>query len=656
MALRPAQLAPHGVLDALGDAFRMTKAWHQNRQAGAGPAVAGSGLAWDGGERGAPSLWPRDPSAPAEGTVGPPVSDAAIAGLCADQAPNGLFVVDETGRVIYLNDRCRRLIAPSRGCPDPLAQGPLGVEAFRVEVGAVAAPAMRGDATPRCRQMIARYRAQEGTERTVFETWTRLIGPAGQAWSMCLVRPLAQSQNDAHVEGYGVFDPMTHLPNQFMFRVMVDAAIRAARRDGSRVAVLMLDLDRFKAVNDDYGHKAGDSVLRLATERILECVRDSDVVARVGGDEFAIALIDPSGPAEASHVGERVLRALEQPMPLGAGLSVVVGCSIGIALFPGDGQDGESVLHHADLALYAAKRGGRHTVRFFNAAMGAAARRRLHIEGLVRSAVAEDRIEVHYQPVRVGGAIVSVEALARLRDSDGVLFGPDQFLDIAEGIGLGPAVGLRVLEIACHQMARWRQAFGPSFTLSVNASRRQIEAPGFARGVLDTLEAAGLAPSDLMIEIREDILMDSAALADGPLETLRAAGVWLAIDDFGLGCGALLRLAGLPVCCLKVSPRLLPDLTAPGRGPDLVALMVTIAERLGLSITIVGIETACQSRQFAAMHCDTQQGLYHGPPGAPSTITAALLAAASGDRAAAATVDGASPSVAAMPSGRTPIS
>lgn len=540
----------------------------------------------------------------------------SLAALAAIKSPNSLFVTEPSGRIVFINARCRDLLGLTK-TNQPLPN----MDSFRVELGSVPASDMHGQPEGPSHQVLARYSRDGAALFMAFETWTTITDDAGQAFCLCIMRPVADSASEASAEGFGVVDPMTGLPNQFLFRVMLDAVIKAARRDQKPLTILLLDLDRFKSVNDDYGHQAGDVVLRLAADRIRQCVRESDILSRIGGDEFAVTLIDSSGPGEITHVADRILAALNDPMEIGQDRTVSVGCSIGAAIWPDDGTGTDDILHHADLALYAAKRVGGGRLRLFSGAMRAEADARVRKEHLIRRAVAEDLIEVHYQPVCSAGRVVSVEALVRLRDADGTLLAPTEFLDVAEDIGLGAALGQRVLERACRQIAAWRRAFDPALTLSVNVSRRQIEAPGFDHAVLGTLRVFDLPNDALLIEVHERILMAESIAVEQALRRLATAGVRVAIDEFGAGVSSLSRLGDLPLSCLKLSRTFITELMAAGRNPAMIGLIARLAEHLNLTLVAEGVETAAQASMLEGMTCATQQGFHHGRPGDGDAIT-----------------------------------
>ncbi len=423
-----------------------------------------------------------------------------------------------------------------------------------------------------------------------------------------------------------VTDPLTGLPNRRLFSDRVNHALVRRSRSGMGVAVLFLDLDGFKLVNDSLGHAAGDEVLAAVGTRLRSCMRATDTIARLGGDEFAILLEDVEEDAEAVVAAERVIAALAQPLAL-PGREVSVRASIGAAVDRGEpGVTAVDLLRNADTAMYQAKATARGRLALFEPAMHARQLVRLELEGELREALDAGQLRLVYQPIVVlaTGEIIGAEALLRW-DRAGAPIGPDQFIPLAEETGDIVPIGRWVLAEACRQARHWQQETRlADFAISVNTSGRELAEPGFVAEVIGTLARSGLAPGHLTLEVTESVLLAENSAAVESLRALRAAGVHIAVDDFGTGYSSLSYLDRLPVDGLKIDRSFVQGL-APGRGKSaLVSATLGFARALGLTVTAEGIETDEQLRRLQELRCRQAQGFYFSRPLAAESLVELL--------------------------------
>ena len=405
-------------------------------------------------------------------------------------------------------------------------------------------------------------------------------------------------------------DALTDLPNRVLFRDRLAHALAELPRD-SRLAVLYLDLDHFKAVNDTLGHQIGDELLKTVAARLRNCVRETDTVARVGGDEFAIIHTGIDRPNEAAILARRICEAIREPCDLD-GHAAIADTSIGIALAPSDGNDPTELLKNADMALYRAKADGRGTYRFFEPAMDARMKARRSLELALRTALSSGEFELHYQPLvnLDDRRITCCEALIRWRHPERGLISPVEFIPVAEEIGLVVPLGEWVLRQACADAARWPA----DVKVAVNLSAIQVMNPNLVPVVVGALAAAGLPASRLEVEITESVLMQNSDTTLATLHRLRELGVKISMDDFGTGYSSLSYLRSFPFDKIKIDRCFISGL---GTGDDSVAIVLAIAglaKHLGISTTAEGVETRQQLQQVKALGCSEMQGFLFSPP------------------------------------------
>ena len=421
-------------------------------------------------------------------------------------------------------------------------------------------------------------------------------------------------------------DPLTGLPNRLLLSARLQHSIGVAHRDGGTLALLVLDLDRFKDVNDSYGHSAGDALLQQVAERLTNRLRGADTVTRLGGDEFAVLLENLAQPQDAARVAMEVIGILSEPWRLANDAEVRLGASLGISLFPEHGQTAEDLLQQADAALYQAKSEGRGRFQYFSADLTQAARQRIELESRLRRAITDQQLRVYYQPQIAipSGHIIGAEALVRWQDPERGLIPPGHFIPVAEETGLISAIGEWVLRETCRQGQEWRDAGLPSLTLAVNLSAHQLHHGDLAATVLQVLNETGFPAEWLELELTESALMQREAEAVTILERLRGLGLHLAMDDFGTGYSSLAYLRRFPLDVLKIDKSFVDDLPHQREAMEIAATIIAIGHTLGLKVLAEGVETPEQLAFLQLKGCDRYQGYLTSPP-IPAAAFVALL-------------------------------
>ena len=434
-------------------------------------------------------------------------------------------------------------------------------------------------------------------------------------------------RTDAQAIAYAAeHDFLTGLPNRMLLSDRIAQAIALARRRHTKVAVLFLDLDGFKRVNDSLGHPVGDRLLQSVATRLLVSVRAADTVSRQGGDEFVILLPDVAGAADVAALAEKLLRAVADPHDIEPH-DLHIGVSIGASLYPDDGLDAETLIKNADTAMYQAKEEGRQTFRFFTPAMSERAIERQTVEEALRRALERDELILHYQPqidVR-SGAITGAEALIRWRHPSRGLLSPDAFIPVAEESGLMIPIGAWVLREACAQAQAWRRAGLPAITMAVNVSAVEFGNKAFLAGILDALGDTGFDPRSLELELTESMLMRHAESAVAVLGAMRDIGARVAIDDFGTGYSSLSYLTRFPVDALKIDRSFIRQLGSDRSNAIIVHTIIGMAHALDLRVIAEGVETADQLRFLSRRRCEEAQGYLFSRP-APAADFARLFA------------------------------
>lgn len=473
--------------------------------------------------------------------------------------------------------------------------------------------------TKRIMQAVSRMDAGDYSE-PIGEPYPR--GELGQVMHAIdrMAESLAQqrreiAQNTESLERQARIDALTGLANRHMLNLRLDQALAYARHAQRVAGVLMLDLDRFKTVNDSLGHNQGDLLLQEVARRLSECIREDDTVARLGGDEFVVVLADMARREDIEPVAQKILRALAAPLEVGSQV-LSVTTSLGIAVFPRDGETADELLQYADTAMYRAKEQGGNAMTFFSPEMMQSILDRLQIEAGLRRALANGELCLHYQAIvdASTGHVTSAEALIRWQDPQRGLIAPLHFIPVAEETGMIVPIGNWVLREACAQARRWQEMGLGEIPVAVNLSALQFSAPSLDESVAQALRSSQCPASLLQLEITESSIM---AQLDQALETMRkltALGVQLMIDDFGTGYSSLSQLKLFPVSTLKIDRTFVRDINIDANDDAIVDTIIALARKLGLRTVAEGVETLEQVAFLQVRGCDKYQGFLFGPP------------------------------------------
>ncbi len=557
----------------------------------------------------------------------------AVLEATLESTADGIVVVDANGRVSSFNRRFSEMWGVSTG--DTNAGGVdsalshvlsqlCDAEAFMAKVADVAVE-----------PEAETHDLLELRDGRLFERNSlpqRIAGEVvGRVWSFRDVTQDRELRDELTRQAF--HDALTGLPNQSLFRDRVEHAMARIERNGGALAVLFVDLDDFKTVNDSLGHLAGDELLMAMSGRLLQCVRSMDTAARLGGDEFAVLLEDLDDDRDATTVAERVVEALREPVVLRS-RRVVVSASVGIAYGrPGIGIDGSALLRNADLAMYTAKRQGKSCYRVFVAEMHNAAVERLEVEVHLRGAADRGELVVHYQPIYQTGTerVAAVEALVRWQHPSRGLLDPASFISIAEASGLIDDIGNHVLDEALLQVQRWDADLGSHTpAVTVNLSPHQLLDRSLPERVINHLAQHRVRPERLILEITENALMADPEIAAVNLQRLHEHGVRLAVDDFGTGYSSLSYLQRFPIDFLKIDGSFVNDmLTRPDT--SMVEAIVQLSHTLGLTPIAEGVETQAQAAALLSFGCDLTQGYFRARPLSADAVHQLLLETTAGD-------------------------
>ncbi len=410
-------------------------------------------------------------------------------------------------------------------------------------------------------------------------------------------------------------DALTDLPNRHLFIDRLNQAVASARRSGDRLAVLFLDLDKFKDINDTLGHQAGDQVLVTVAERLTACCREEDTVARLGGDEFMVLLPRQSDVRNVAAVAQRINRALVAPMDLNGQL-IYPGASVGISLYPDDGDDAATLMKNSDMAMYRSKAGGRNTYSLFTHSMNEELSRRTALEADLRQAMERDEFKAHFQPIINTDSleILGVEALMRWFRRKEELVPPAEFIPLAEDFGLIHEMGLWMLETSCRHVKRCHEAGFEHLSLSVNLSRIQLQNKGLTTEVEDILTETGFDPTKLRLEITENMVMHEMEKSVAAMDRFREMGIEMVMDDFGTGYSSLGQLKEMPLSTVKIDKSFILDCPQDERSTALVEAAVAMGKSLGMEVVAEGVETSQQLAMLRKFGCDALQGYMFAKP------------------------------------------
>lgn len=543
---------------------------------------------------------------------------------------------DRERRVIYWNRASEEMYgfsaeeAVSRRLEDLIIPAPMRegvVSAIEAWLGDRSRPVEAGELT---------LKRKDGSPTHVFSSHVLLDGPGGEPELYCIDVDLNRQKqaaselerSEAQLQQLAHYDPLTGLPNRTLALILLEQALNHARRHGHGVGVLFVDLDRFKNINDSFGHPVGDELLKQIAKRLATRVRAEDTLARLGGDEFLHVLERLEDPSEAGLVAESLIALLDMPFTLSGGQEVYVGTSVGISIFPRDSDTPVGLIQHADAALYKAKEDGRKTFSYFTAELGVAAQKRIELETRLRRAVEREEFILHYQPKLAvdGGRIIGCEALLRWLSPDLGLVQPSDFIPVAEETGLIEAIGEWVLRKACRQAVQWSRHGLPELDVAVNLSARQLWQAELPVRIAGILHETGLDPNRLELELTESVIMGQETLAAERFGQLKSLGVKLAIDDFGTGYSSLAYLKRFPIDVLKIDRSFVRDIPDDANDMAIAAAIVAMARALRLTVVAEGVETLAQLAFLAEKACYAYQGYLFSPP-VPAEDFERLLAA-----------------------------
>lgn len=543
--------------------------------------------------------------------------------------PDTMIILSDDGRIVkFLPGFCEHpLPVPTPGKPSVFDYLPRPIAERWIktarQVGVSEDPLEREFALPADYDTVAHYVAR--------------FVPYLEGQTLIIITEFTERKRaEERIHRLAFYDGLTGLPNRQYFIQHIEGMIAKASRHDERFAVLYVDLDNFKRINDNLGHTYGDGVLRAIADRMQQSVRKQSLtddsepfgIARLGGDEFAAVIDDIQDDDVLVRVADRIREKLREPVEF-RGHEFVVTPSVGIAVYPDDGDNVEDLLKHADVAMYQAKGAGRDAVRFYRGTMSITSLHRLHIENQLRKSIENGELELHYQPKLSieNRDIVGVEALVRWRDEDGQYVPPGQFIPIAEESGLITPLGNWVLHESCRQVRRWQTEVGKEIEVAVNISSQQFYHCDLKKTVMQALFEASIRPDLLQLELTESLLMKDVGEVVETLKQLKDAGISIAIDDFGTGYSSLSYLKRFPLDALKIDRSFVKDLSDNNDDAAICAAIIAMAHQLGLKVVAEGIETEEQLQYLRRNGCDMGQGYLLGRPMTGSDFVATLTGA-----------------------------
>src|SRR3954470_4820451 len=540
--------------------------------------------------------------------------------IAVNNIPQGLVLYDASARIIICNQPYVDMfgLSPDVARPGSTMQRLI---AHRKETGS-----FDGDVDEFCNAIIQTVSLGKATRQLTEAPGGRAIEIINRplksgGWVATIEAGTERRRADEKSAHLAHYDGLTDLPNRILFRERLEQSLKAIR-PGEQLAVLYIDIDEFKSVNDALGHPIGDELLKGVAERLRGCLKETDVAARLGGDEFAVIQTAIKDRSETTRLVDEIHSAIRQPLEC-MGHLITTDASIGIALAPCDGVDLDQLLQNADLALYGAKGDGRRTYRFFEAGMDQRARARRSLELELRQAISDGSLEIYYQPVVniEDGKVSSCEALLRWRHPERGMISPAEFIPIAEESGLINQLGLWVLNTACAEATTWPD----HVRVAVNVSPVQFRSPSLALNVAAAIAACGLPASRLELEITEAVLIRDDEAALDMLHQLRKLGVRIALDDFGTGSSLLSYLHRFPFAKLKIDRSFIRDIAGPGASSSIVQAVVNIAAASDMTTTAEGVETEQQRNLLYILGCTEMQGWLFSPAVSASEIQTLLF-------------------------------
>jgi diguanylate cyclase (GGDEF)-like protein/PAS domain S-box-containing protein len=541
-------------------------------------------------------------------------SELRLAATVFDHMTDGVVVVDARGRVLSANPAFSVITGYSPAevtgrAVSTLWRGMRGTETFRRMSGTlVETGRWEGEIWNR------RRGGEDFLARLSVSTVPGRAG-AGPQYVGVFNDLTELRRKDEYIQHLSFHDPLTAMPNRALLADRLEHGIALARRERGMLGVMYVDLDRFKIVNDSYGHDVGNELLKVVATRLAGCLRESDTVARVGGDEFVALFTQVPESGGFAALARRIIDSLSRPVTVN-GQVMRVGASVGIACYPDDGDDAAQLLKHADAAMYVAKSSGRGTFRFFRAEMTSEAERRLRIEVELRDAVDHGGLELFYQPrvVMSTGELRGVEALVRWRHPERGLIPPMEFIPIAEETGIIIELGRWVLDAACRQYREWWTRRGRAIKISINVSALQLRQGDLAKEVVEVCQKHQVPPSEIEIELTESTIMADPEASSMLLSRLRGIGVDVAVDDFGTGYSSLAYLRRLPIDVLKIDRSFIMNVGEDPSDTEIVRTIIALGRTLNLATVAEGVETQGQADFLTACGCQTAQGFLFARP------------------------------------------
>ena len=533
-----------------------------------------------------------------------------------ESSPDLIFTLDAEGRFSYISPRISSLLGFERKA---LLRRPFTTLIMPEDIDrACSLLAQSSTSLTENFNLELRLRCNHGINNdgiTVALTASPMPTHSGGAGLYGVARDISERKRAEEIISFQAFhDQLTLLPNRVLFKDRLELAITQAQRRSGTLAVMFIDIDRFKLVNDTFGHAEGDALLRAIASRLSSTLRRGDTLARLGGDEFTVLLPDIKLTQDAELIGTKILAALEAPIALSHG-DYRVTASIGIALFPRDGSTAEELTRNADVAMYQVKRAGKNAFRFFEPAFNTHHRERIALENDLRDALQRKEFELHYQPqVSVSRRqIIGMEALLRWNHPVLGKLTPNSFIEIAEELGLIGEISRWVLEEACTQLVQWRSDGHLEVRMSVNMSALDFDRLDIVSSITDCLQRHALPPARIELEITESLMMNNATGVAVKVKELRGAGISIAIDDFGTGYSALAYLQSFPVSTLKIDRSFVRALEGPKSNP-IISAITGIARGFDLDVVAEGVEQLHQAETLQLLGCDIMQGYHFARP------------------------------------------